>query len=153
MAKEHDYYQLSLKVIIKNDKDEILALGCPPYGSFAGFYDFPGGRVDVDEFSTPLTDIIKREIKEEIGDIEYELNSTPVSVGRHLLEARFSGLSKDIHVLYLFFEATYISGDIRISHEHSGYQWFDIGKNEPAKLFKSGNLEGIKMYLSKNGEI
>lgn len=153
MGKEHDYYQLSLKVIIKNDKDEILALGCPPDGSFAGFFDFPGGRVDKHEFTTPLTDIIKREIKEEIGDIKYKLNSKPVSVGRHLLKSKFSGLPEDVHVLYLFFEATYTGGDVSISHEHINYQWFDMKKNEPAKLFKSGNLEGINMYLSKHDEI
>jgi len=153
MAKEHDYYQLSLKVIIKNDKDEILALGCPPDGSFTGFYDFPGGRVDKHEFASPLSEIIKREIKEEVGSIEYELNPKPVSVGRHLLESRHSGLPEDVHVLYLFFEATYKNGDVNISEEHTSYQWFDMKKNEPAKLFKSGNLEGINMYLSKHDEI
>jgi 8-oxo-dGTP pyrophosphatase MutT (NUDIX family) len=147
MTKEHDYYQLSLKVIMTNDNNEILALGGMPNGSYAGFYDLPGGRVDKDEFTTPLTDILKREIKEELGEINYTLKPEPVAVGRHLLSASISGLPEDVHVLYLFFEAKFISGEIKISDEHLDYKWFDLTKHKPSELFKSGNLEGINMYL------
>ena len=153
MQKEHDYYQLSLKVIMKNNNNEILALGGLPNGSFSGFNDFPGGRVGKMEFATPLTDILKREIKEEIGDIKYKLKPKPVAVGKHLLRSSISGLPKDVHVLYLFFEANYLSGDIEISEEHTSYKWVDLNKHDSAKLFKSGNLEGINMYLSKHEEI
>lgn len=148
MKKEHDYYQLSLKVIMKNNKGEILSLGTPNNSSYAGFYDFPGGRIEKQEFTTPLTDVLKREVKEEIGNIEYKLNPIPVSVGRHILKTKISGLAEYKHILYLFFEAHYISGDIIISNEHTGYKWFDMEKVEPEQLFKSGNLEGVNMYLN-----
>ncbi len=148
MKTEHDYYQISLRVIMKNNQGEILALKCPTTGSFAGFYDFPGGRINKQEFKTPLINILKREIKEEIGNIKYKLSNQPVAVGRHLLQSKFSGLKKDQHVLYLFFEAKYIQGEIKISPEHTGYQWINMKNHKPEKLFKSGNLEGIKMYLN-----
>ncbi|MDP3900640.1 MAG: NUDIX hydrolase [bacterium] len=152
MKKEKDFYQVSLKVIIKNGKGEILLLEANLEGSFAGYYDFPGGRIDTDEFSIPFFDIIKREIVEELGDIKLSLSSKPVAIGRHLISASMSKSSSDIHILYLFFEAQYINGEINISNEHIGYKWVDFSKNEPAKLLKSGNLEGLEMYLAKTKE-
>jgi 8-oxo-dGTP diphosphatase len=152
MKKENDFYQISLKVILKNDKGEILLLKANLEGSFAGYYDFPGGRIDTDEFSTPFSDIIKREIIEEVGNINFTLDTKPVAVGRHLAPAAITKKDHDIHVLYLFFEAQYINGEINISNEHIGYKWVDFSKNEPAKLLKSGNLEGLKMYLTKTKE-
>ena len=152
MKKENDFYQISLKVILKNDKGEILLLEANLEGSFAGYYDFPGGRIDTDEFTTPFYNIIKREIVEEVGNIDFNLNSKPVAVGRHLAPSTITKKDHDIHVLYLFFEAQYINGEINISNEHIGYKWVDLSKVNPAKLLKSGNLEGIKMYLSKAKE-
>ncbi len=152
MKKEKDFYQISLKVIIKNHKGEILLLKADPKGSFAGFYDFPGGRIDTDEFITPFLDIIKREIIEEVGNINFVLGSKSVAVGRHLIPASMSKNGSDIHILYLFFEAKYVSGDITISNEHIGFKWADFSKEKPVKLLKSGNLEGIEMYLSKATE-
>jgi len=152
MKKEKDFYQISLKVIIKNDSGEILLLNADPNGSFAGFYDFPGGRINTDEFTAPFFDIIKREILEEVGNIKFVLSPKPVAIGRHLIPASMSKNGSDIHILYLFFEAKYISGKITISNEHAGFKWTDFSKEKPIKLLKSGNLEGIEMYLSKTRE-
>lgn len=148
MFADHDFYQISLKIFLKNKKEEFLVLGGQPNGVFAGLYDFPGGRINKTEFSTPLVSILKRELKEEVGDIKYKLNPKPVSIGRHLLPAMFSKLKKDIHILYLFFEAKYVSGQIKISPEHTSYKWINFRRNKLNKFVSSGNLEGIKMYLS-----
>jgi len=136
-------------VIIKNARGEILLLNADPKGSFAGFYDFPGGRIDTNEFTTPFFDIIKREILEEIGNIKFVLSPKPVAIGRHLVPASMSKNGSDIRILYLFFEAKYMSGEIVISNEHTGFKWTNFSKEDPTKLLKSGNLEGVKMYLSE----
>jgi len=149
MAKENDFYQVSLKAILKNEKGEVLVLGGLLGGSLEGFYDLPGGRIDKNEFTVPLPVIMAREIKEEIGDIEFSLNETPVAVGRHLLKAHISFESEDTHVLYLFFEAQYISGEIKISAEHNSFKWLNLNAIKPEDYFASGILEGIKMYLTK----
>ena len=147
-----DFYQISLKTILKNDKEEVLILNGHPRGSFAGFYDLPGGRIDVDEFTTPFTESIQRELKEEVGNISVTVNPKPVALGRHLIPASMTEERKDLHVLYIFFEARMVSGNITISQEHDGYQWINLSTSEPAKLFKSGILEGIQAYLeSYNG--
>ncbi|PIY97205.1 MAG: hypothetical protein COY66_00730 [Candidatus Kerfeldbacteria bacterium CG_4_10_14_0_8_um_filter_42_10] len=149
MVKKHGLYQISLKLILKNRKGQILALGGLDNGSYAGLYDFPGGRINDKEFRKPLTEILKREVTEEIGKIKYDLNEKPVAVGRHLLRASISGSKKDAYVLYLFFEGMYKGGKITISNEHKSCEWLNLKSNNLSKYFSSGNLEGIRMYLLK----
>ncbi len=149
MKKEKDFYQVSLKLLLKNSEGKILALKAVDDGSYAGFYDLPGGRIDADEFKADFSDIIAREVAEEIGDVEFRLRQKPVAAGRHLIPASMTGSGKDTHVLYLFFEAQYGGGELKISSEHAGYQWLDLAKIEPTEYFKSGILEGIWMYMGK----
>jgi 8-oxo-dGTP pyrophosphatase MutT (NUDIX family) len=150
MKKEPDFYQVSLKLILKNNNNEILLMKALPKDTYGGFYDFPGGRVDMDEFSIPLPEVLKREVREEIGEVDYKLNPIPVAVARHLIPANISVHKRDVHVLYLLYEGTYSKGDITISHEHTGHEWVDLTKEDPEKFLKSGNLEGVKMYLKRN---
>jgi 8-oxo-dGTP pyrophosphatase MutT (NUDIX family) len=150
IMSEKDFYQISLKVILKNNKNEILILKDLDKGSFAGFYDLPGGRIDKTEFSTPFPEIIRREIIEECGNIKISLKETPVVTGRHLVPAEISSENKELHILYLFFEAELLEGDITVSDEHSEYKWIKLNEINPEELFKSGILEGIKMYINQN---
>ena len=39
MPSQIDLYQVSLKLILLNDKNEVLTLKATDYGAFAGFYD------------------------------------------------------------------------------------------------------------------
>jgi len=115
-------------------------------GTLKGFYDFPGGRVHVEEFKTPLLKILKREVKEEIGDVDFEIKPRPIAWGRHEISAAFSSSGKAIHIFYLYFEAEYKKGTVKISKEHQGYKWLNLDKINPNKYFKSGFLQGVKMY-------
>jgi len=149
MAKEIDFYQISLKVLLKNKENKVLTLKALDGGTYAGFHDFPGGRIDKDEFNTDLLDVLAREILEEVGDIKYKINKKPIAYGRHLIPAKFSEYNEKVPVLYLFFEAEYEDGDINISHEHNGFDWVDLNSIELNEYFKSGILEGIKMYVNQ----
>ena len=149
MKRQIDRYQVSLKAFIKNENGEILALKAQNSGTMAGFYDFPGGRIDTVEFDVPFTDILAREIAEECGEVEFELGDKPVAIARHLIPAAKTKEGLDIHVLYVFFEAWMQGGQVRISDEHVGHLWLDLTKIEPEKYFNSGNLGGVKMYLRK----
>jgi 8-oxo-dGTP diphosphatase len=147
MAK--DVYHVSLKLLLRNERGEILLLKAVDGGSYAGFYDLPGGRIDANEFYTDFADIIAREIKEEIGEIRYTLERKPVAVGRHRIPAELTTAGKEIHVLYLFFVAEYQGGEIHISDEHAGFEWVDVSKVKLEDYFKSGILEGVKMFLMR----
>ncbi len=149
MKKERDFYQISLKVLLKNDKGEILALKAVNDGSYAGFYELPGGRIDTDEFATNFASIVAREILEEIGEIKFKLKDKPVAVGRGLIPSNMSSSGKPVRLLLLFFEAEYLSGEIKISDEHVGYKWLDLSKIKLDEYFISGILEGVKMYCVK----
>ncbi|MBI4119920.1 MAG: NUDIX domain-containing protein [Parcubacteria group bacterium] len=92
---------------------------------------------------------MERELKEEIGDdVKIKINPRPVAMGRHLVQAHLTmSKEKDLHVLYLFFEAEYLSGEVAISAEHESYRWVDLAQEDIASIFTSGILEGVRMYL------
>ena len=58
MKKEKGIYQVSLKLLLKNDKNEVLILKAADNGSYAGYYDF-GGRIDANEFEVDFLEIIR----------------------------------------------------------------------------------------------
>jgi len=153
MNKEKDFYQISLKMLLRNSKGEILILKALDNGTYASYYDLPGGRINADEFNIPFTEILEREVKEEIGDIELKLRGKPVALGRHLILASMTSLKKDIHVLYVFFEAEYLNGGIKISEEHVNYEWLDLNKIELSDYFISGILEGVQFYKNSQKKI
>jgi len=149
MKKERDFYQISLKLLLRNGEGEVLALKAVDNGSYAGFYDFPGGRIDTDEFETDFLEIMKREVEEEIGGgVNFEIKPKPVAIGRHLIPLSMNSSGSDIKVMYIFFEGDYKSGEIEISPEHTSYKWIDLKKENLKKYFKSGTLEGVNMYLN-----
>lgn len=144
---KRDYYQVSLKAILENEKGEILGLEAVDKGTMSGFFDLPGGRIDEDEFETPLKTIIGREIIEEAGDINFELDENPVGTSRYLLPGKYTSNKKDTRIFYVFFRAKYISGAISTSEEHKGFKWIDP-RNNPEKFFVPHILQGIRTYLS-----
>lgn len=151
MPKEKDFYQISLKAFLKNKEGKMLALRAVDKGSFGGFYDLPGGRIDTDEFHTPYVEILKREIAEELGDsLEVNINPSPVAIGRHLIPAHLTSAARDLHVLYIFFEAALVGGEIQVSNEHQGQAWLDFSAINPKDYFTSGILEGVEMYLANH---
>ncbi len=136
-----DLYQVSLKLLLKNKKGDILILKTLPKQDRTIMYDIPGGRIDEDEFSVPFEQIIRRELIEEVGDeIAFNINPRPVALGRK----KFEGVS----ILFVFFEGTYISGDIKICKEYSGFDWVDPKNQEYIDQFISGIGETWRSYFS-----
>ena len=144
-----DFYQISLKLFLKNTKGQTLILGAGTTGSYAGYFDLPGGRVDDSEFNAPFIDIVKRELKEECGLTDVTIDPTPVALGRHLVPAVQEGLDHDVRVLYVFFEGTLNSGVVVTSFEHTSFKWVDLKSLDLTKYFKSGILEGVKAHVKK----
>ncbi|MBI2050792.1 MAG: NUDIX hydrolase [Parcubacteria group bacterium] len=142
-----DYYNVALKIILKNKKGKILVLKNAEETGEGDYYDMPGGRINTDEFTTPYETLIDRELKEEIGgDVKYKLSLDPVSFGRH--EYFSVRQKKEIRVFYLLFEAEYIAGVPIVSHEHSGYKWLRLENIPFEKYFIKGMLESVKRYAA-----
>ncbi|MDD5626531.1 MAG: NUDIX domain-containing protein [Patescibacteria group bacterium] len=144
MPSQKDFYQISLKAFLKNKKGEVLVLKSFNDGPFAGFYDFPGGRIHQEEFAVPILDILAREITEETGIVNFKVHPVPVAYARHEV-LKTDGL---FHIFYLFFEGEYLDGEIKVSREHQDYHWLDLKAIELTQYFGVWFLEAVKMYLS-----
>lgn len=139
---KHGQYQISLKAVMKNRQGKTLILQANPQGSWAGFFDLPGGRMHEHEFDAPFMDVLAREIREEIGDaVRFRLNPKPIAL------ARYRNVAKGVNVLYVFFNAKYLSGKISLSHEHIGLEWVDLAKLNIDAYFPSGFVEGMRSLV------
>lgn len=142
------FFNISLKLILENDKGEILGMKCTNEGTLAGFYDFPGGRINSDELNISYEEIIAREMKEEVGeDVRYEVSTFPVSIGKFVYFSH--KLKRENCIFMIFFKARYLGGDITISEEHAGYKWLDLKTESASKYFIGGFLDGIEGYLKR----
>jgi 8-oxo-dGTP diphosphatase len=91
--------------------DEVLIVRDPKIG-----LDFPGGKIQTHE--TDLAEALKREVREETG-LEIEAGDAFTTWMKefprdHRLQ------SKVFLVGYL---CRYMSGEVRLSHEHTEYHW------------------------------
>ncbi len=86
-----------------------------------GLWEFPGGRLEKDE---SLLQGIEREIKEEVGDINYDYDCV---LNTRIAEFSFGKMLMIDHLAF------YKEGEIRLSDEHEEYKWktaSDIEKND-----------------------
>ncbi len=104
-------FKLSVKAVIRQTDGRLLllkrSLSCKIN---VGMWDLPGGKVERGEcFDQALI----REVLEETG-LLISLQRVVGTVERELSEWK---------VIYLILEGHIVSGDLRLSHEHSEYCW------------------------------
>ncbi len=105
-------FHVALKIALRRGS-EVLFLRTSDSNSI----DLPGGRIDNTEYLIPLEKIIAREVREELGpQVKYRL-------GKPAFHLRVYFPKRKIYIFQAVYEAQYISGDIKISSEHSSYQW------------------------------
>lgn len=110
-------YHVGLKILLRKG-DEFLFLT----HAVSKHFDLPGGHIDDVEHTTPLTDVIAREVGEELGEeIKYKL-------GKPMFQFRGHFESKGLRIFFTVYEAEYLSGEIQLSSEHSNYQWINPRK-------------------------
>lgn len=140
--------EVSLKMILKNKKGEILLLRNPDTHAMAGYYDLPGGRIHQSEMRQPLAKAFAREVREEVGDkVRYELKEVPVAIGRHYYISRSK--KGKTYLFWILFEGVYKGGEIRLSGEHIEYRWVKLTKSNFKQYFIRGGIETIENYLFK----
>ena len=110
-------YHVGLKILLKKG-DKFLFLT----DTVSKHFDLPGGRIDDVEHTTPLTEVIAREVSEELGEeVKYKLGKPVFQFRRHFE-------SKGLHIFLTVYEAEYLSGEIKLSVEHSNLQWINPRK-------------------------
>lgn len=140
MTSPRDLYYVAVKVFL--EKDGKLFIFKDKYGS----WDLPGGRIRKDEFETPLEDVIKRKMREELGnEIEYTIGKPAVFFRHERNEADLNG--EKIHIFGIGYASTFTRGDIALSELHMEMEWVDMVTFRPEKYFTGGWLKGVEEYL------
>lgn len=135
------HYQASLKLLLRKE-DEFLLL----QDTYKSLLDLPGGRINADEFSVPIEEILRREVTEELGsEITYEIKEP-------LFQFRRFHTPSNMPVLLTVYEGIYTSGEIILSDEHESYQW--VHKQDalfpPERYFTEEEYVAFKQYFSSS---
>lgn len=139
-------FQVSLKILLKNDKDEYLLLKDNSSNkNWTDKWDLPGGRINDDEIDEPFHKLVQREVTEEAGkDVTYELRPDPVALAKCQYE-------NEPPKMFVLFEAKYKGGEIVYSEEHNDYTWTKLNKNSNLdELFSSVLSRLMKNYFDWN---
>lgn len=140
-SKEKDLYFVAVKVFLRDG--EKLLITHDIYGA----WDLPGGRIKKDEFDKPLTEIIERKIREELGeDVKYELGESNGIFFR--VERQEAGLAgKTVRIFAIGYDAKYLGGKVGLGDHHDKMEWVDVKNFKPAEYFTGGWLKGVQEYL------
>ena len=95
--------------ILRNASNQILIARRPPGKNLAGYWEFPGGKIEENESPE---ESLKRELKEE-------MNIT-VEVGKRLGETTHAYDTFTVHLM--FYETDLIFGEIQLK-EHDRMSW------------------------------
>lgn len=141
-SKQKDTYFVAVKVFLEKDGKFFI------FKDRFGDWDLPGGRIKNHEFETPLEDVVRRKMSEELGDdIEYKLHK-PIIFMRHERIDASSGIPTRIFALG--YQASLNRGKPKISSQHTESMWADQKTFEPQKYFKGGWLQGVREYIDLN---
>lgn len=132
------FFQITLKVFLirRADEPEFLVLK----DSESQLGDLPGGRLAEQEIEEPFRDSIAREMREELGRIEYELTEDPLFYFPHRI--RNGGYP----ALGIAFLARYKSGNIELSEEHDSAEWVGVKSYRPEILFTEHLLSAVRRF-------
>jgi ADP-ribose pyrophosphatase YjhB (NUDIX family) len=143
--QEKDTYFVAVKLLL--EKDGKLFIFKDKWND----WDLPGGRIRKDEFEKPLEEIIKRKMKEELGDdIEYKVGK-PIVFFRHERQ-EVTAEKQIVRIFAVGFEATLEKGESQLGDHHIEMKWVDIKTFNPEEYFTGGWLKGVKEYLELRRE-
>lgn len=123
------------KALIVKDK-EILVLIDPQFG-----IDLPGGKIQVGE--KDLLASLQREIQEETA-LKVKL-SNPFDIGYFEFPTNMEHRNAGKKIYLVFFQAEYLSGEVRLSSEHTDYQW--INKANYQKLLNQYQKDSVSQVI------
>jgi len=117
-------------------------------------WELPGGRIKPHEFKKPLTEIVERKIREELGDdVKYtELKPTGTFFQVSRIEETGETDKQEARIFAIGFEAKYLGGKIDLGDHHDEMKWVNVNDFDPLKLQDNDWMRGVADYLNKIGE-
>jgi 8-oxo-dGTP pyrophosphatase MutT (NUDIX family) len=142
-SKSKDLYFVAVKIFLR-DGGKLLIIH-----DVFGAWDLPGGRIKKDEFNIGLEDVIKRKMREEVGeDLKYELGQANNIFFR--VERREAGLDgQAVRIFAVGYDAKYLGGEVKLGDHHDKMEWVDVKTFKPEDYFTGGWLTGVQEYVSK----
>ena len=142
---QKDTYFVAVKLFLEKDDKFFI------FKDKFGAWDLPGGRIKKLEFETPLKEIIKRKMSEEVGtDLQYEVADQPEVLMRHeRIEA--SPGNPTVRIFGVGYRAVWKSGEPKLSESHREMLWVDPTDFKPEDYFTGGWLKGVQEYLIVRG--
>jgi len=123
---------IKVNAIISNSNQYLLLKRSPQDG---GFWQTLTGTVDGDE---NLLETLRREVKEETGIIDLEINESPIHF--------FTWKKNTMDVVELVYLCKTKQRDVTLSFEHTDYQWVDQEKAESI-VEKTNNKVAIQKAI------
>lgn len=123
--------QVGVKILLKNKDGQYLVVcrNAEMYPKVGRQWEIPGGRINA---GTALLENLRREVMEETGlGIKYEPK---------LITAQ-DILKSDIHIVRLTYLGFAEEGEVKLSPEHTEYQWLSVEE--------ISNLTPIDSYLKE----
>lgn len=117
MPREIQKFEVGIKAfIVKDNKLLVLKENKDNYQLPECYWEITGGRIDVGEESLPQSEVLLREIKEELGeDLKIEIGAPITTWVRKRKENEF--------VFLVGYICYYKSGEIKLSEEHTEYRF------------------------------
>jgi len=140
-SSQKDTYFVAVKVFLEKDGKFFICK------DKFGAWDLPGGRIKKHEFETPLEDVIKRKMGEEVGEgVRYELDMRPEVLMRH--ERVEASLGTAVRIFGVGYRAQWQSGEPQLSEAHVEMLWVDPADFRPEEYFTGGWLKGVQEYIA-----
>ncbi len=133
MAEDKTFY-VGQKAFIEHEA-KLLVLIDPAMG-----VDLPGGKIQVGEID--LDESLRREVREEAG-LEIEVGR-PFTRWYYEFKQTHRNAGKQVYLVG--FRCKLLSGEVKISNEHSRFEWVDAESYKPLDD-GSGHFKAIAEYF------
>ena len=120
-------------IIFKRENSTLYLLLKPKKESI--YWDFPKGNIERNEETLATA---QREIREETGMVNLQFFPQFKEKVRYFYRKGKEIVSKEV----IFFLAQALNGDVKISHEHVDYGWFDFA--DSIKKLRENSIEILK---------
>ena len=104
--------------VIKNDNNEVFICKRGPGRALEGFWEFPGGKVEINE---RYEDTIIREIKEELKSIIEPIRF--IGISNH----EYQDIDNPFSITLYAYECKLIEGNLTLT-EHTDKKWVNINE-------------------------
>lgn len=140
-----DVYFVAVKVFLQDNTGRLLITK-----DKFGDWDIPGGRLRENDFATPLEDVVKRKMKEELGEaFSYKLGDPTLFMRHERNEILPSGERANRRIFAIGYKAQYEAGEIGLGKNHEKHEWVSLDTFIPEDYFTGGWLQGVKEFQER----